>query len=211
MRLVLISDTHCQLDKVNVPDGDLLIHSGDATYIGDTHQIFQFNEHLGKIKDKYKHGVLFIPGNHDWMFQRNETLARQLMSNAKVLIDETIVIEGLKIYGTPWQPFFHNWAFNLHRGQALKEKWDLIPNDTNILISHGPPYGILDRCPNGKLAGCADLYKRIFELKDLKLHVFGHIHDMYGTKQIQNITFVNASICTERYKPNNAPIVIDIN
>jgi len=198
------------LNKVSLPDGDLLIHSGDATSVGQIIDIVKFNQELGGIKTKYKHGIIFIPGNHDFLFERNQQLARDIMTNAKVLIDESVEIEGIKIYGSPWQPEFNNWAFNLPRGEALKQRWSTIPDDTNILVTHGPPYGILDKCPDGSLVGCEELYKRVFELKQLKLHQFGHIHHAWGTKQIDNITFINASICTENYKPTNKPWIINI-
>lgn len=129
------------------------------------------------------------------------------------------MIDGVKFWGSPWQPEFCNWAFNLSRGIKLKEKWDLIPADTNVLITHGPPMGILDNVTKfnghtGELeiqhVGCVDLYNRVMELKSLQLHVFGHLHDGYGKQKINKTIFVNASICTEEYKPTNAPIVVEL-
>jgi Icc-related predicted phosphoesterase len=210
MRLVLISDTHCRLSKIDIPEGDVLLHAGDLTFQGNIQEVSQEAHQLEKIKHRFTHGIVFIPGNHDWGFQRNEALFRQIMGNTKVLIDESITIESFKIFGSPYQPEFCNWSFNLPRGQALQEKWAMIPDDTNILITHGPPYGILDQCPDGRKVGCEELYKRVIELKNLKLHVFGHIHHSYNSMKFNNTWFVNASICTEQYKPQNKPIIINI-
>jgi Icc-related predicted phosphoesterase len=123
------------------------------------------------------------------------------------------VIDGLKIYGSPWQPRFFDWAFNLNRGPEMAEKWKLIPDETNILITHGPPNGILDEVPRAygsENAGCEELRKRIQDLPDLKLHVFGHIHCGYGMHKEAGVTFINASNCDESYKPSQPPIVIDL-
>ena len=216
-KLCLISDTHCQLNKILhlMPEADILIHCGDATYRGTIEEISRFNHHLGEIKHKYKH-ILFVAGNHDWLFETNLTLARSLMTNATVLIDETITIDGFNIYGSPWQPFFCHWAFNFpenDNGAAAKTTWAKIPNNTNILITHGPPRGILDNLHEGKnpeeRVGCPYLLERIKELKELKLACFGHLHRNAEDHKIEkhgNITFVNASICDESYKPVNPPI-----
>ena len=210
MRIIAISDSHCQLDKIKIPKGDLLIHSGDATYRGSIAEISKFNEDLGKIKHKFKYGILFTPGNHDWLFETNSLLAKSIMTNAKVLIDETIQIEGFTIHMSPWQPDFCNWAFNLPRGDVLKNKWATIPENTDVLVTHGPPHNILDMLPNGEKVGCVDLLDRVLELKNLKLHIFGHIHCGYGTKIIGNTKYVNVAICTEAYRPTNKPIIIKL-
>lgn len=203
----MISDTHDHdLRDLDIPDGDVLIHSGDATGRGTVQSIAAFNHQLGCLPHKHK---LFVPGNHDWLFEKNPNLAKQMLTNATLLIDEAIEIDNIKFYGSPQQPAFCNWAFNVPRGKALKEKWDLIPEDTNVLITHSPPKNILDLCPDGFNAGCEDLLNRIKELNHLKLHVFGHIHFDYGTLIKDNVQFVNASICTEEYHPLNTPIVVN--
>lgn len=212
-KIVCISDTHCRLSKIKIPDGDLLIHAGDLTFSGNIEEISQESAQLQKIKAKFTHGIVFIPGNHDWLFQRDPELARQLMGDVKVLIDESIEIDGLKIYGSPWQPEFHRWAFNLPRGEALKEVWAKIPDDIDVLVTHGPPHAILDEVPHprGFHAGCEALALRIVELKNLKLHVFGHLHMNHGSIKLGDTTYVNASSSTEDYKPTNKPITIGIN
>jgi Icc-related predicted phosphoesterase len=219
-KIVCISDTHCQLSSVSVPDGDILVHAGDLTYRGTIQETSKELFELSKYRAKFKHIVL-VEGNHDWLGQRNPSIMDQMCKDNGIILlrDFGIELEGLKFYGSPWQPEFCNWAFNLSRGDELKEKWDLIPDDTEILITHSPPNNILDvverlNKKNGEFdlehVGCWDLHNRIMQLKNLKLHVFGHLHLGYGRVKIENIEFVNASCCTEKYKPINKPQVIDI-
>ena len=218
LKIVCVSDTHCRLDEVTIPDGDLLVHAGDLTFQGTVKEISRELTYLGKATKRFKHGCIFVPGNHDWLFQTNMSLAKQMCEDygITVLHHTSTQIEGLNIFGSAYTPAFMDWAFNKDRAE-LKEVWDEIPDNTNILISHGPPMGILstvrvvERGVEGiDECGCYDLYNRIQELKDLKLHIFGHIHDSYGTIDIGNITHINASICTENYKPINKPIIIDL-
>jgi Icc-related predicted phosphoesterase len=155
-----------------------------------------------------------ICGNHDWLGERNPQLMRQMcLDNGITYLEHSSVeIEGNVIFGSAYTPEFGGWAYNVPRGQPLKEKWAQIPDNTNILITHGPPMGILDVVPNPprKRAGCQDLYNRIQELKQLKLHVFGHLHMNHGYIKVNDITYINASICTEEYKPINEPIIFHL-
>ncbi len=138
--------------------------------------------------------------------------------STRYLENSSLVIDGVKFYGSPYQPEFFNWAFNLPRGYALKQKWAQIPLDTNVLITHGPPYGMLDMVVDNKYnqgrdlhQGCEELIEKVIDLKDLKLHCFGHLHLNGGQKQtIDGKVFVNAAICDEAYNPVNKPIVVDI-
>ena len=122
------------------------------------------------------------------------------------------MLHGIKIYGSPWQPWFYDWAFNLARGSEIKEKWDAIPTDTNILVTHGPPHGILDQTSSGEHAGCEELLKTVRGRVRPRYHVFGHIHEAYGTERDPNynIVYVNASTCNLRYAPVHAPIVFEL-
>lgn len=208
MRIVCLSDTHNFSGQIVVPDGDVLIHAGDATISGTQLEIEQFLNWYSSQPHKYK---IFVAGNHDWLFETDNRIARLLTAkfNVKYLQDSSTEIEGLKIYGAPWQPRFFDWAFNLNRGREMAEKWNLIPNDTDVLITHGPPFGILDTTPRGDSAGCEELRKRVEDLRP-KLHIFGHIHHGYGTIEKFEVRFVNASVCDETYEPNNPPIVIDL-
>lgn len=117
---------------------------------------------------------------------------------------------GLKIFGTPWQPDFGQWAFNVPRGQQLLAKWNEIPEDVDILISHSPPLGHGDLCRSGQRAGCVELLATVQQRVKPKYHIFGHIHEGYGVTSDGKIIFVNASTCDIRYLPINPPVVFDI-
>jgi Icc-related predicted phosphoesterase len=170
-------------------------------------QYFAFEEWL--IAQDYKHKVL-IAGNHDGFIRSMH--APVMIGDAHYLEDSGVEIEGLKIWGSPWTPEFCNWYFMKPRGEQIAEKWAQIPDDTNILVTHGPAYGILDYVSNRKLKrhGCEDLYKRLGGLKELKLHVFGHIHGGYGhltrLQDFPGTQFVNCAHMDEDYKAVNKPI-----
>ena len=212
MRLVIISDTHNKMSSINLPKGDVLIHCGDFTVTGTVSEITQFNRELVRQANKFNH-IIIIAGNHDLLFERQPQLARSLLdSRVNYLQDSFCVIDGIKFYGSPYQPRFFDWAFNLMRGAELAEKWNLIPDETDVLITHGPPFGILDEVPRQYFienTGCEELRKRVETIKP-KLHIFGHIHCGYGTTEKFGVKFVNASNCDESYEPTNAPVVIDL-
>ncbi len=207
-RIVCISDTHCQLDKIAVPMGDILVHAGDLTYRGTVQEVSAELEKMKKLRHPLK---ILSFGNHDWLGERNYTLAKEMCEAAGVLLlnHEAATVAGIKFFGSAYTPEFHNWAFNVPRDR-LEPFWDDIPEDTQVLITHGPPRGILDKCPNGDLAGCDGLLARTQALPALTHHVFGHIHEGYGMTKLGNVTYVNASSCTGQYKPTNAPIIFDI-
>jgi Icc-related predicted phosphoesterase len=123
------------------------------------------------------------------------------------LFDSGVEIDGVNFWGSPWQPEFFNWAFNLPRGEKLAEKWALIPGNTDILITHGPAHGMLDWVPNGQRVGCEDLFQRIMDIQP-KIHVCGHIHCSYGQKSFHGVEFINASVLGERYTHENKPITL---
>lgn len=191
MRIVCVSDTHARHHKTHLPPGDILIHAGDITDRGAIDEVTAFDEWLGTLNYLYRHKVV-ICGNHDFCFQEQPAEARRLITNAVYLEDSSVTIEGLTIYGSPWQPWFGDWAFNLQRGPELAMKWALIPEDTQILITHGPPAGILDMTHRGEAVGCRDLLDRVRLIRP-RLHVFGHIHEAAGRVDVDGTTFVNAS------------------
>lgn len=215
MKLVFISDTHSAHRKIDLPEGDILLHSGDMSWMGRDHEIVEFYNWLKETPFKHK---VFIAGNHDWGFVHAAQKLNEDYGDESIhyLEDSGVELEGIKIWGSPWQPEFFNWAFNLPRGQALKERWDLIPEDTDVLLTHGPPAGILDECPdmNDRTrmvnVGCSELRRAVFERVKPKIHAFGHIHQGYGTHQEDGITFINASTCNIKYNPVNKPFVIQM-
>jgi Icc-related predicted phosphoesterase len=189
-----------------VPDGDILIHSGDATMGGTVSEISEFNFWIGKLPHKHK---LFVAGNHDWLCDTNKKLAKEMLFNVTYLEDEEVVIDGVRIYGSPYQPIFCDWAFNLS-SEKLVEKWAMVPSGLDILVTHCPPFGMLDKTDDGDVVGCPDLWDCVKVVKP-KFHVFGHIHEAYGCKldQETGTTFINASICDSQYRPNNKPFFMD--
>jgi len=209
-RIVCISDTHNRNEQIRVPDGDILIHAGDAANRGTIEEIVLFNHWFTGLPHGYK---IFVAGNHDWIFETNPRLARSLLDSKIIYLQDSFVeIENLKIYGSPWQPRFFDWAFNLNRGAEMAEKWKLIPGNVDILITHGPPRGILDavaRLDSIEHAGCEELRKTVEKLKP-KLHIFGHIHGGYGSLDRFGVKFINAANCDENYLPVNLPIVVDL-
>ena len=209
MRIVCISDAHSMHRQIQVPDGDLLIHAGDSLGVGTLDELEDLDQWFSELPHTNK---ILIAGNHDWCFQDEPAEARELVRNAHYLQDSPLELAGLKFWGSPWTPVFFNWAFNLERGDAIAERWARIPGDTDVLITHGPPAGILDRIesPSGIVRpGCEALAERIARLS-LKLHIFGHIHEGHGEEQIGDCLCVNASTCNGSFKPLNPPIVIDL-
>ena len=206
MRLVLISDTHGRHDQIAIPDGDVLLHAGDVTHFGRLADLEKVNAWFEQLPHQHK---LLVPGNHDFYFENQQSQARAVMSAVDVLIDQAVEIDGVHFYGSPYQPVFHNMAFNIPRGTPLAEKWALIPPETDVLITHSPPYGILDQTVMRWQVGCKELRKAVDQLRP-KLHLFGHIHEAYGQVTQNGTHFVNGSSVTFRLKPINPPIIFDI-
>ncbi len=206
MRCVVISDTHGLHDQLDVPDGDVLVHAGDLTRHGALEDVASLDAFLAGLPHRHK---VVIAGNHDFCFERQPRLARQMLRHAIYLEDEAVTLDGVRFWGSPWQPWFYDWAFNLERGPEIRAKWDLIPIETDVLVTHGPPFGHGDLTSRGERAGCADLLDRIRELRPTH-HFFGHIHEGYGVTHNGETTFVNASVCDLGYRPVQAPVVIDI-
>ena len=204
MKIICLSDTHCLHEKIKVPEGDLLIHAGDFCGRGTIQELASFNAWLGTLPHPHK---VVIAGNHDWPFQRDPS-AQGVLTNAIYLQDSETMIEGLRIYGSPWQPEFCNWAFNLRRGEEIKRKWDQIPEGLDILVTHGPPYGVGDQLLSGEHVGCVDLQEAIARVQP-RVHICGHIHSGYGVKN-HEIIFINASNCDEEYRPINPPVVFEL-
>lgn len=223
IKIACLSDTHTQLERVQIPPCDLILHAGDFSYRGEMPEIkAELKILANKAKYAGARATVITPGNHDWAFVWHEQdfkdECRKL--GLTLLIHEPFEFEGFKIFGSPYTPEFFDWAYNVPRGPKLAAKWAQIPDDTNILITHGPPHMILDRIPDryvraGSInpsahVGCEDLGRRLSELSNLKLHVWGHIHHSYGQVTVDNVQYVNASCCNEAYKPKNPVIVVEV-
>ncbi|MBI2933881.1 MAG: metallophosphatase domain-containing protein [Planctomycetes bacterium] len=206
MRIVCLSDTHGFHDRIAVPPGDLLLHAGDFTMVGREDEIARFDAWLATLPHRRK---VVIAGNHDWLFQLEPARARSLLAHAIYLEDSETTVEGLRIWGSPWQPEFARWAFNLPRGAPLASKWALTPSGIDLLLTHGPPRGFGDRTCGGESVGCEDLLAALRRLRP-RAHVFGHIHEGYGTWRDGETTLINAAVCDEAYyAPAHAPVVLD--
>ena len=210
MRLTFLSDTHNKhksIPKESLLGGDIIFHSGDLSSRGYVHEVENFLAWYSKLDYKYK---VFIAGNHDFLFQDDPKKCQEILSRYPDVIylqDSFVEIEGLKIWGSPWQPEFYNWAFNLPRnGPELLEKWRMVPGDCDILLTHGPPFGILDVLSDGKRVGCEVLYEEVTKFINPKIHSFGHIHCGYGYKNIDGTVYLNSSSLDEDYMYSNSPI-----
>ena len=192
-----------------LPDADVIIHCGDFTSVGHSHEIVNFMKWFGSL-NQFKHKII-IAGNHDWLFETHRLIAlEKVPENVIYLEDSGVEIDGVKFYGIPVQPPFNNWAFNRPE-HKLAEHWKAIPDDTDILITHGPPHTIFDWSIYDNIhTGSPSLYFEVVERIKPKLHCFGHIHGGYGIKVIEGTTFLNASNLDEDYMCVNAPVLFEI-
>lgn len=222
-RIILLSDTHNQLKDMTIPEGDMVIHAGDATMGGRVHEAAHFARVFGELPHKHK---VLCAGNHDFLAEKDPTLWKTLMEERGIVYLEQREAEvmGLRFFGSPYTPWFYDWAFNLQRGAEIKEKWDKIPAGIDVLVTHGPPYGILDKVTRDNSdsawegredlmfleehVGCEELAKAVERVRP-KMHVFGHIHCARGVLEKDGTLFVNAANCNEAYDPVNKPVVVD--
>lgn len=215
MRLTFISDTHgLHRDIPSSLRGDILIHCGD--FMTGGYSMKEAKDFINWFNDiegfQYK---IFIAGNHDRLLElpthKRDILLNRLDDNVIYIEDsEFILPNGLKIYGTPYQPAFSDWAFNLPRhGEELKAKYAAIPDDTDILLTHTPPHGILDEVDSHN-TGSKALLQRVKEINPI-IHAFGHIHECPGLIKLNDTTFINAVQMDREYKITNTPLTININ
>jgi len=217
MRIIAIADVHNQ--QVHVPDGDVLVVAGDLTGSGTLTQIKQVAAWLKTQSHKHK---VIIAGNHDFCLDKDSKYGALVPEAVKALqdagctylMDSGCEIEGKKFYGSPWQPWFHDWAFNVHRGN-LHVHWNKIPNDLDVLLVHGPPLGYGDLTVHGERVGCSELL-RALEQKKPKHVFYGHIHEDTGTWTVNNgqTNLHNCSVGPIHHWNSSAnpglPVVLDI-
>lgn len=220
-RIVAISDTHQLHSRVIVPEGDILVHCGDFTNRGTEAAFKDFLTWF--VSHPHEHKV-FIPGNHEEGLDKGPSRQSRLAliqkfrdenPNLTYLENSWEYVNGIKFYGSPVTPWFFDWAWNTHRGPAIAAVWEQIPDDVEVLITHGPAYGVLDRVKEAMgrdpHQGCEDLLKRINDLKQLKLHLFGHLHLQGGQQTVVNgVIRANAAICDDDYNTTHAPVVVEI-
>lgn len=221
MKITFISDTHNKHKQIAqyLTGGDVLIHTGDFSSMGHKHEIYDFCKWFSSLNG-YTYKIL-IAGNHDESFQNDPLIANGIVksfNNIIYLQDSSVTIEGVKIYGTPWQPVFMNWAFNLPTGgEELKQKFSLIPLDTDILLTHCPPAYILDRVLGEYTnLGCERLRERISRVQP-KINAFGHIHTAHGyidkvwSDTNKTTHFINSCVLNDHYIVSYKPFTIDWN
>lgn len=231
MKIVAISDSHGQHRDLVLPEASVIIHAGDVTSVGRKTEVEDFLDWFSKLP--YKHRV-FIAGNHDFYFDYDwkaqtsigksrfekkyagiygkDEVEKTIASFPGItyLNDSGVEIEGIKIFGSPYTPWFHDWAFNEFRGDDIKKHWDIIPEDTDILVTHGPVHKVLDMTLEGDCVGCKDLLARILQTK-VRVHIAGHIHEGYGTYETgDGRKFINASVLNRSYYLTNDPIVFEL-
>jgi predicted phosphodiesterase len=235
MKIVCISDTHNRHKEIDCGKGDIILHAGDATGRGQSGEIKPFLKWYGSLDFNWK---IMIAGNHDWGFEKEperfEEMCRKYgviyLNDSGVTIKCPWTKEEIKIWGSPVQPTFCNWAFNrdiehlpngdpyhgFKKHPLIKPHWDMIPNDTDILITHGPPYGIRDTVPrwhgiSGDVehVGCPHLMDTIENRVKPMMHVFGHIHEEYGVSYKGKTMFVNAASLDDRYIYSHKPVEIE--
>lgn len=216
IKICAISDVHGKWSGLKIPECDLLISCGDYSFRGEKHMVRDYHKWLSKQPAKK---IISVQGNHELWVEQNFEQAKLVAEEAcpgVVFLDHGIImINDIKIYCSAATPFFHNWAWNLYPAE-LEKWWDKIHDDTDIICTHGPAYGILDQVnyadgtPKTGSLGCPHLAKRIKEIKP-DLHFCGHIHSGHGEKHIDGTSYYNVSICDEMYMPTNSVTIVEYN
>jgi len=206
MKTLILSDTHGDHENIKIQDKfNLIIHSGDFTRndIYKKENFYNFIDWYAKQNGKYK---ILVAGNHDGFIEENKKIAKDYMNKKEIIYleDNFIDIEGIKFYGTPWTPEFLDWYFMLDEFELIP-KFNHINEDTNVLITHGPPKGILDKNLQNIQCGSNALKNRIKELKNLKYCIFGHIHEGRGSLERNGVFYINAS-----HRRDKEPIIINL-
>ena len=211
MKFTVISDTHNLHSRLKFSEiTDCIIHCGDATNKGGITEFRHFCKWFGSLPFKHK---IFVAGNHDkGLCSENRQILLEFLKEEGIIYleNESYFLNGIHIYGSPITPKFGNWGFGRQRGEEIAKTWALIPPNVDILITHGPPYGILDQNYSGWHCGCEELAKIIPTINP-KFHFFGHIHEFGGqSKKMGPTTFVNVSFLDEYYSPKNSPFIFEI-
>ncbi len=189
MKFVIISDTHSLHQELDLPDGDVIIHAGDISSNGRKEQIVEFLDWFSKLDYTHK---IFIGGNHDIFLDEYPVgLLEILPPNVTYLCNRAYQIGNIKLWGSPTTPDLEGWAFGKNR-KDMEEHWSYMPKEIDVLITHTPPYGILDKSSRQIRLGCKDLLQKVKQIKP-QYHIFGHIHASYGKEKVGATTFINAS------------------
>jgi hypothetical protein len=213
LTICVISDTHGKHREITIPPAEVLVHCGDTVGRNSREEVIDFLEWFESQPHPTK---LYCAGNHDGLYQRfpkeAREFVRQYAPSAKYLEEESIEVGDLKWFFSPYTPTFFDWYFMADRGPAIQVKWDKIPKDTQVLVTHGPAYGRLDRVMDAReRQGCRNLADTIKTLPALKGHFFGHLHLNGGQQEVHDgVLYVNAAIMDERYCPVNPPQLVQL-
>jgi Icc-related predicted phosphoesterase len=198
MKVVCISDTHGQHEHLIIPNGKMIVHTGDFTNNGSERKTDEFLLWYSNLPHQYK---LLIAGNHDWYpYTRAEEFRKKCHTLGIIYLEDSyITIEGIKFYGTPWVPRFFDWAF-MEEDYDLVPIYNKIPDDTQVLLTHGPAFGVLDAVPRGHV-GSSALSAKLYDHPSITHHIFGHIHESAGKLRLKNYTALNAACVDHKYNP----------
>jgi Icc-related predicted phosphoesterase len=229
MRIVACSDTHTKHGRITIPECDVLIHAGDFSWKGTWGETIDFVFWLRK-QEQAKH-IIVIAGNHELTLDRyhrkfdpsiRDLVAKDPFDRITYLENQSVTIDGVKFYGTPWTPWFHDWAFNgidsgtvpFTNNPRLVDIYGRIDDDTDVLICHGPAYGCADRGGDGnddERLGSNDLLRRTQQLKKLKLTICGHIHEARGFVELEKKLYANVATLDRDYETTRPPVVFEVN
>jgi len=207
MRLVVISDTHSGHEALGALSGDVLIHCGDGlnAFEPASDELQKLDEWFGRQSFA---AILYVGGNHDFKIQRRAAEGEAVFQHATYVEDRTFTISGVRFYGSPWIPELADWAY-YRSAPDLQERWSAIPDDVDVLITHTPPHGILDRNSRGKHCGCPALASRVSVVRP-RLHCFGHVHAGAGSCLLDGTTYANASSVDSQYRIARPPFLFDL-
>jgi len=205
MKLVCIADTHTRENQLHIPYGDVLVHAGDFSETGTFRETKAFL--IWFANQKHPHKIL-VPGNHDFYLQKEHCeKLKPYLERIHLLINKSTIINEYYFWGSPNTSLGNKWAFGLNSDE-IEEHWKKIPHKANIIITHNPPYDILDHTKNNRV-GCPYLRRKIEQVKP-NYHIFGHAHDNYGKIKLGETTFINATSFDAKYTTPNSPITIDL-
>lgn len=207
VKIVVVSDTHGRHGELGLLSGDVLIHCGDVfnAFEENADEMAELDAWFGQQRFAR---ILCIGGNHDYTLQALAARADRPLRNAEYLEDRGLEYRGTRFYGSPWTPELEGWAYYLPDGD-LESRWASIPDDTDILITHTPPYSVLDRNSSGKRCGCHHLRERVDRIRPA-LHCFGHVHASAGIHRDGRTTFANASMVNSQYEIARSPLEFEL-